>query len=699
MGLGLAMLMLSGAAMCAVSDNPMKVNILFVGAHPDDESTAFATMARYVEQGYKAAVITATRGEGGGNAVGREQGHALGILREAEEREALRSIGIRQVYYLDRLDTGFTTSARAAETGWGHRKLVEQLVRYYRLMQPEIVMTMNPWPVGHGHHQYIARLASEAFFKCDRDDVAPSQFTDEFLGHWQPKTLLYALEYGDGGMQPDLKIDTTAVSPAHGVSYAELKRRALRAYRSQGWDLSDQGIPTGRGYEPFVRAFSFAPVDEGVQTDLMRGVLTPDGQSPAHLELYFEPSNPYFVGRGTVQHVKVSLWNGTAAAIGHPRCTLQVPSGWQVDGEKSAGDARPVSGATFDFTVHVPADASVESPRSLVATFRWDGGTATTRSLVLATPAVTAEIAPPPGLASFRSWAHGLGLDHLVRVVPSDVAVGAGEAATLPVLLTNHTGTAAGGTVHLQCPELGLDPAGQAFRLAPAGTATATFPVKVADAAPGRYAATCRLETGPVAQGFVDVVPTLSIPRFATACYPITRVWSGTVTGPADLSADFAVHHDKDNLYVEINVRDDVVVSNIAPDDNKGHWRTDAVEIAIDPTGHSENTLTTFKLGVIPFNTLGQPMAARDADARPGLAQRTAPGLQLASHRNPDGYTVDVAVPQRLLWPSGKVPPRFGFNVMVYDNDGHGGKARIAWSAWPDVQGTPRLWGHATLTP
>ena len=87
------------------SDHLLKVNLLFVGAHPDDESGVTATFAREVlNYGARAAVVLATRGEGGGNAIGKELGPSLGILREAEIRRSARTYGVDLVYFLDKTD-------------------------------------------------------------------------------------------------------------------------------------------------------------------------------------------------------------------------------------------------------------------------------------------------------------------------------------------------------------------------------------------------------------------------------------------------------------------------------------------------------------------------------------------------------------------------------------------------------------------
>jgi LmbE family N-acetylglucosaminyl deacetylase len=78
---------------------------MFIGAHPDDEAGQLAMLGYWKEAyGIESGVITVTRGEGGGNAVGLEEGPALGILREAEERRAVGWAGIEHIYNLDAVD-------------------------------------------------------------------------------------------------------------------------------------------------------------------------------------------------------------------------------------------------------------------------------------------------------------------------------------------------------------------------------------------------------------------------------------------------------------------------------------------------------------------------------------------------------------------------------------------------------------------
>jgi hypothetical protein len=183
-----------------------------------------------------------------------------------------------------------------------------------------------------------------------------------------------------------------------------------------------------------------------------------------------------------------------------------------------------------------------------------------------------------------------------------------------------------------------------------------------------------------------------------------TRVWQGKVQNTDDCSAVFRMGHFDRTLFIEVRVSDDRVVSNIAPDDIKGHWRSDSVELCLDPAGEAEHTFGCYKLGIFPFDSAGHVRAARDADANPGLAEKTAPGTRLVSWKTPGGYALRVAIPFSEVGIKPEEERRFGFNVLIYDGDKADAalgeninKSRLAWSPVSGVQGRPRYWGRADI--
>src|SRR4051812_49801441 len=64
-------------------------SVLYVAAHPDDENTALLT---YLANGarVRTGYLSITRGDGGQNLIGSEQGPALGLIRTQELLAARR---------------------------------------------------------------------------------------------------------------------------------------------------------------------------------------------------------------------------------------------------------------------------------------------------------------------------------------------------------------------------------------------------------------------------------------------------------------------------------------------------------------------------------------------------------------------------------------------------------------------------------
>src|SRR5690606_38659181 len=112
-----------------------------------DEAGGLSTYGQWIEEyDYDMGVMTITRGEGGGNAVGPEEGPDLGILREKEERDAVGLAGIENVFNLDKVDFYYNVSAPLTEQVWGHDSTLEKVVRTIRMTKPEVVFTTNPSP-------------------------------------------------------------------------------------------------------------------------------------------------------------------------------------------------------------------------------------------------------------------------------------------------------------------------------------------------------------------------------------------------------------------------------------------------------------------------------------------------------------------------------------------------------------------------
>ena len=506
------------------------MDVLFVGAHPDDEYINLSTFGQWHQyRDLRVGIVTVTRGEGGGNAVGPEEGAELGLIREDEERAATGLVGIEDIFYLDKPDFFYTLSAPLIARIWDAQDTLERLVRLFRMITPYHIVIMDPRPFNqHGGHQLSARLAIEAFLLAGDPTAFPAQLAEEGLEPWQPRGLLAQNGGFNDLLGPDAatrrRVDPATGLPVfgvwsgtpsrtHGTTWAQVERDAVRKYVTQG----------------------FAALPPTV------------------------PSDP-----------------------------AQLDSDW--------------------FSVLAQDGRVVEAPVHEQSGLR-------------------------PLYAEFRDWARRVGMPWLANNAQPDYppapSVSVPEVAVAPVLDGK------------QC----------------------------AHEYPG---------------------PELPL-----------RYWQGEQSLTADISATAKLSRHGDDLYVLIKVSDDQEGVALDSDDAKRHWRTDSIEIVIDPRGDADDTSVTFKAGILPFTAEGRPMAARDGDNDQGPAARTAPGMRVVSAVTTPycGYSVEVKIPLGDL-PTVVDPDRFSINILIYDSDTQDktGQTRLAWSPFGSAQADPYVWGRARLT-
>ena len=97
-------------------------SVLYIAAHPDDENTRLlAYLAN--EKLYRTGYLSLTRGDGGQNLIGDEQGVDLGLIRTQELLAARRIDGAEQ-FFSRAFDFGFSKSPEEALRLWGHDKIL-----------------------------------------------------------------------------------------------------------------------------------------------------------------------------------------------------------------------------------------------------------------------------------------------------------------------------------------------------------------------------------------------------------------------------------------------------------------------------------------------------------------------------------------------------------------------------------------------
>ncbi len=725
------------------------LDVLFIGAHPDDEAFGLSTYGIWSEDsGVTTGVITITRGEGGGNAAGPEEGPALGLLREAEERRAVGRAGIQHIYNLDEVDFYYNVSAPLTEEIWGVDQTLEKVVRVVRATRPEVITTMNPSPTpgNHGHHQVAARLAIEAYSAAADPNAFPEQIQQEGLQPWRVKKIFRGGAAGEGPTGPlcastfvpadptDVVYGVWAGTPSTqngGKTWAEIERAAQREYVSQGWavfpDVSTDATALPCDY--FTLVDSRVPYTTGNAgpTAMLEGALVPAaGGFPLGTEFYLT-TDRFNLTPGQSFTVTAHARPSDGQAMGEATVELALPPEWMADGDGTMVAGQAGEEATTSFTVTVPSGASVNSRVRMAASLAAGGMQATTSELVRVVPAVLGTIEALPHVAQFREWTTQANVPQLDNLIDPRLSLGVGETRSIRVDLTNFGESAESGTVALALPEgFTVDVPSQPFDgLAPGSTGSVTFNVTNSDATlatgaeGGHYAlslTTTSDGTIGTQRALLNLVPVTTIPQAAGAptvdgmespgeytgpALDLSRVWEGDdPDSPADASGTAKVAWSGDDLYVLVNVVDDTLGTVLPVSDAKRHWRTDSVEIAFDPRGTSENTSTTFKVGVFPTTAEGQPAAYRDADNRQGPVAETAPGLQVASQMTDPyaGYTLEVRIPLAAL-PAAVDPARMTMNIFIYDSDTQDktGQTRLGWSPWRGVQGDPYRWGRGVM--
>jgi LmbE family N-acetylglucosaminyl deacetylase len=212
----------------AINKSRVTTRILFVTAHPDDE---WSSLLSYLSHGLNAdvALLTITRGQGGQNAIGPEQGGQLGVIRTEELLAAGGHYGVRQ-FFTRAQDTGYLKNPDQAMKVWDGLAL-EDMVRVIRTYRPDVVV--NGWGgvhSGHGHHQASGILTPQAVVAAADPKMFPDQIA-EGLSPWKAKLDLRLAREQTADA---LELPVNKTSPLWGKSYVEIGMEGHAQHRSQG---------------------------------------------------------------------------------------------------------------------------------------------------------------------------------------------------------------------------------------------------------------------------------------------------------------------------------------------------------------------------------------------------------------------------------------------------------------------------------
>ena len=182
----------------------MKLDILAIGAHPDDvELGSGGTVAKEVANGKKVGILDLTRGELG------TRGTAETRDKEAADAAKILGVAVREnVAFAD----GFFVNDKA------HQLEVIKMIRKY---QPEIVLC-NAIDDRHIDHGKGSQLVSDACFLSGLIKIETS-IDGVAQDKWRPKVVYHYIQWKD--IVPDFVVDVTG--------FMDKKMDAVKAYKTQ----------------------------------------------------------------------------------------------------------------------------------------------------------------------------------------------------------------------------------------------------------------------------------------------------------------------------------------------------------------------------------------------------------------------------------------------------------------------------------
>jgi|TARA_B100001146_G_scaffold46434_1_gene39944 LmbE family N-acetylglucosaminyl deacetylase len=176
--------------------------ILLIGAHPDDDSQSYGTLAMLRDHGNEVWVLLLTTGNVGTKdpKMTRDK---LSKIRLNEEIDALKILGIDKSHYIN---LGYTDG----EVEWADRKeVVGKIVRWIRKIRPDVLMAFDPgWGYVRWHktdHRTASYLAADASRAAEWRLIFPAQIIHEGLKEWRvPEYLFYSPLEKDANVTVDI---------------------------------------------------------------------------------------------------------------------------------------------------------------------------------------------------------------------------------------------------------------------------------------------------------------------------------------------------------------------------------------------------------------------------------------------------------------------------------------------------------------
>lgn len=212
----------------------MKLDILAIGAHPDDvELSCSATLAKEIFNGKKVGILDLTRGELGTRGTIK--------TRKEESEKATKILGVHVRGNLGFAD-GFFVNDKT------HQIEVIKMIRKY---QPEIVIC-NAVDDRHIDHGKGSKLVSNACYLSGLVKIK-TEYNGKPQEQWRPKQVYHYIQWKN--LEPDIVVDVTG--------FMDKKMEAVLAYKTQFYDPKSKAPETPISSKNFTDSIIYRARDLG----------------------------------------------------------------------------------------------------------------------------------------------------------------------------------------------------------------------------------------------------------------------------------------------------------------------------------------------------------------------------------------------------------------------------------------------------
>ena len=212
----------------------MKLDILAIGAHPDDiELSCAGVLLKEQSLGKKTGVLDLTRGELGsrGSAAIRDQ--------EAAAAAKILKLSVREnLAFKD----GFFTNDET------HQLEIIKIIRKYR---PEIILC-NAIKDRHPDHAKGSKLTSVSCFLSGLKRIETT-LDGVVQEHWRPKHVYHYIQWLD--VEPDFVVDISG--------FMDQKMESVQAYGTQFFNPQDNGPKTPINSKNFLASIKYRSANFG----------------------------------------------------------------------------------------------------------------------------------------------------------------------------------------------------------------------------------------------------------------------------------------------------------------------------------------------------------------------------------------------------------------------------------------------------